>query len=80
MSSELQDTASAEDRLMESPPLSSGQIYLVPPTLEDLRPGDEWIVQLRRNQLGPDFPPRPCVYRYFRAGNRLFRNLVEEVT
>ncbi len=79
MSNGSQDTESMEDRVAESPSLSSGQIYKVPPTLDDLRPGEEWIVQLRRNQLGPDFPIRDCVYRYFRAGNRLFRTLVEEV-
>ena len=56
-----------------------GLIHDIPPTMKDLRPGEEWIVQLQRNQLGPGFPPAPCVYRYFRAGNRLFRARVEEV-
>ncbi len=76
----LKLSSQEQDGTVESPPLSSGQIYNVPPTLENLRPGEEWIVQLRRNQLGPNFPLRPGVYRYFRAGNRLFRSLVEEVT
>ena len=56
-----------------------GRIHDVPPTVNNLEPGEEWIVQLQRNQLGPGFPPAPCVYRYFRAGNRLFRARVEEV-
>ena len=58
---------------------NEGRVHDAPPSLRDLLPGEEWMVQLRRNQLGPAFPPQPCVYRYFRAGNRLFRNLVEEV-
>ena len=54
-------------------------IYKVPPTLEELEPGETRVVQLQRNQVGPDFPPRPCVYLYRRAGNRLFATLLEEV-
>ena len=59
--------------------VGAGAIHVVPPTLDDLEPGEEWLVQLQRNQLGPSFPPRPCAYRYFRAGSRLFRTVVEEV-
>lgn len=57
-----------------------GLIYKVPPNIDDLEPGETRIVELRRNQLGPSFPPRPCVYLYRRAGNRLFATLLEEVT
>ncbi len=54
-------------------------IYKTPPSLDDLKPGETRVVQLQRNQMGPDFPPRPCVYLYRRAGNRLFATLLEEV-
>ena len=59
---------------MEAAP---GKIHTLPPLVEDLLPGETRVVQLQRNQLGPDFPPRPCVYLYRRAGNRLFATLLD---
>ena len=55
-------------------------IYKTPPKINDLEPGEKRVVQLQRNQLGPDFPRRPCAYLYRRVGNRLFANILEEVS
>jgi len=50
-----------------------------PPTLDDLEPGQVVMVRLFANQLGPSNPRLPSTYVYSRAGNQLFRYLVEEV-
>ncbi len=72
--------AAAQDGAIPSFSEQRDRIHKKPPSLDDLAPGETRIVQLQRNQMGPDFPPRPCVYLYRRAGNRLFATLLEEVT
>ncbi len=76
----VREEQAQESHPQEAEDLPAGSIFLNPPTLNDLVPGETRVVQLQRNQMGPSFPPRPCVYLYRRAGKRLFATLLEEVT
>ncbi len=67
------DTQISEDKISEM------RISKVPPELDELEQGQTVMVRLFANQLGPVNPRVASTYVYSRAGNQLFRYLVEEV-
>ena len=73
----MQEANDELDNEIKKPPV---KVHTTIPKRSDLAEGEDCLVQLRPSQLAPNFPPRACVYRYFKANNRLFRHLVEEVT